>query len=568
MISRRKFIKGTGLAALAHAVACESSSDAAPATDAGGDSTSGSDDLGATDGDEDVDEPNDLGASSDANDDASEDVTPDTGPKEPLPEYEYDGPLGPEDLFRHNVASGDPLEDRVILWTRTSTQGTDPLDVFYEMALDAEFVDRVAAGWTQAHPDDDFTVKVDPTGLAASTTYYYRFKALGRTSPIGRTRTTGGRTRLRLALASCQEYQNGYYYAHRHIGSRADLDAVVFLGDYIYEYGPRSGAVRDIAPQKSITTLEEVRERYSHYRLDHDLQEAHRQHPWFVVWDDHEFGNNAWNGGGFGRTGAGWDARRELCEKVWREWLPVRGKLGDPIYRAFEFGDFASLVMLDTRIEGREEPINPNAPEGFDAPDRTLLGAEQEAWFAARAAEAGDRWFLVAQQVMMAPLTDGTSPLNYDQWDGFPAARDRLYDAVAENGIDSMVVFTGDIHSTWGNDLPRDFLTYDPSTGDGSMGVELVTPGITSFAPSFEGVAELAQQLNPHIRHAEVGSQGYTLVDFDASRVKATWVYAKDIQGDDPAMNDDTTVTCPKGDRKWTVGGSADPAPDAPPLAP
>ena len=311
-----------------------------------------------------------------------------------------------------------------------------------------------------------------------------------------------------------------------------------------------------------------MRQRYGHYRLDLDLQEAHRQHPWFVVWDDHEFGNNAWQGGGFGRTGAGWNVRRELCEKVWREWLPVRGQLGDPIYRAFEFGDFASLVMLDTRIEGREEPINPNAPEGFDAPERTLLGAEQEAWFAARAAEAGDRWFLVAQQVMMAPLTDGASPLNYDQWDGFPAARDRLYDAVAENGIDSMVVFTGDIHSTWGNDLPRDFLTYDPSTGDGSMGVEIVTPGITSFAPSFEGIAELAQQLNPHIRHAEVGSQGYTLVDLDEARVKATWVYAKDIQGADPAMTDATTVTCPKGDRRWSVGGTADTAPDAAPLAP
>jgi alkaline phosphatase D len=215
-----------------------------------------------------------------------------------LPQYEYDGEPGPEGLFAHGVASGDPLPDAVVLWTRVSPEGAGPLDVFWEVAPDEALADRVGAGWTATDGERDFTVKLDAAGLAPATPYFYRFRALGRTSRPGRTRTapSGAVDRLRFGVVSCQRYTDGYYHAYRALAARPEIDAIIHLDDYIYEDGAQ-GPVRPHDPPRELNALEDYRRRYAQYRSDPDLQAAHATFPFVTVWDDHESANNSWRDG-------------------------------------------------------------------------------------------------------------------------------------------------------------------------------------------------------------------------------------------------------------------------------
>ncbi len=520
MTTRRIFIKTTGLATLATALGCGDESGAS----AGGDALSA--DLG--------------GGDASSADTASEDAAvEDTAPLPELEDYVYDGPLGPEDLFQHGVASGDPLATSVVLWTRVTQPGAEPVPVFWDVATDPEFTARVAAGWGEAAGGRDFTLKLIATGLAPATTYYYRFRALGRTAPLGRTRTLpdGPTERVRLALGSCAEIQTGWYHAYGHMGGRSDLDAVVFVGDYLYEYGLRAGRLRDTAPPHELTTLEHYRTRYAHYRREPQLQEAHRQHPWIVVWDDHEVANNSWRAGDSnGDTGEVFRARRDAGVAAWHEWMPCRtGELargeggasdaGVAIYRRFDFGDLVRLAVLETRLYGRDEPVNANNPVGVELAERTLLGPQQEAWLDAEISGATQRWVVLGQQIMMAPLTDGVSPINYDQWDGYPAARQRVLDAASARADLGLVVLAGDIHSSWGNDLPG--TGYDGENG--AVGVEFVTPGIASTFPTgLEAVVDVAKLANPHIKYGDVSHRGYVVVDLSRDSVRGTWFHVAD----------------------------------------
>ena len=542
MTTRRQFLKQTGLVALAGALGCEGSSETAePGPDAeGGDAKVGEGDTAQST--EDAPVPEDA---------------PDVGPE--LPTYEHEGPLGPETLFQHGVASGDPLPDRVILWTRCTSGGSAAVPVFWELATDPAFASRVAADWTEATEAADFTVKVDATGLSPGR-YYYRFQALGRTSTVGQTRlpvapdTAPGS--VRFAVASCADYSAGRYHAYRDIAAQ-DLDAVVFLGDYIYEYGNGPNEARPVAPDHEIVSLADYRTRYGHYRTDPDLQAAHQAHPWIVVWDDHEIANNSWRrGDSHGDTGDVYAARLAAATQAWREWLPVRVATDEPIYRRFVFGDLVHLAMLDTRIVGRDEPAEPNAPEGFDAQGRQLLGAAQEAWLLGEMtqAQSAGRWLVLGQQIMVAPLTDGAAPINFDQWDGYPAARERLFSALAEAKVADLVVLTGDIHSSWASDIPRDASTYDPESGDGAVGVEFVAPGITSGFPlDVPELVDFAKLVNPHVKYADVARRGYVLLDIDPDRAEATWRYAVDVLGEDPTVEVGAEAVCQRGARRLSV---------------
>jgi len=227
---------------------------------------------------------------------------------EDLPVYEWNDPLGPDDLFNHGVASGDPLTDGVILWTRVNLEASEPVEVWWEMALDEAFLERTAQGTFTTNADRDFTVKVDASGLMWGRNYFYRFAAQGRWSSTGRTRLAPKSTevsKLRFGVCSCANYAFGYFHGFRHMAARADLDAVLHLGDYFYEYGngayPDGSAaqpqLRMLEPPHETVTLQDYRMRFSLYRRDPDLQECHRQHPFIVVWDDHETANNSWMGG-------------------------------------------------------------------------------------------------------------------------------------------------------------------------------------------------------------------------------------------------------------------------------
>ncbi|WP_299947255.1 alkaline phosphatase D family protein [uncultured Microbulbifer sp.] len=464
--------------------------------------------------------------------------------------------------FQHGVASGDPLTDRVILWTRISPssdpffQSTVPYS--WQVALDPEMRLLVNSGGGVTGPEADYTIKVDASGLQPGTTYYYRFYSNSMDSPIGRTRTLpiGHLDRLRFAVTSCSNYPMGYFNVYREIALRPDLDVVLHLGDYLYEYGPggfgtNAGLEREPIPAKEIVTVQDYRQRYAQYRSDPDLQEVHRQHPFICVWDDHETTNNAWAGGAENHNperGEGdWFDRRSVANRVYFEWMPIRDngildRFGDrAIYRGFRFGNLVDLMMLDTRIAARDKQANWFDQSSANDPARSLLGQRQEEWLyrgLTRSQSDGVRWRVLGQQVMMAQLTLVRDfSINMDQWDGYTAARSRLFDHISQNNIENFVVLTGDIHSSWAWDLasnPFSILEYGPLTGRGALGGEFVTPGVSSSFLDKSHLTDVAaialDGLIPHLKWVDVTQRGYLLMDISHSRAKAHWYHVNTVR--------------------------------------
>jgi alkaline phosphatase D len=495
----------------------------------------------------------------------------------------WDAGPTPTGTFQHGVASGDPLPTAVILWTRVSEQ-TAPSSVTWEIATSADFATITATGTFDTNADRDFTVKVDATGLAPATTYFYRFRLGVMTSPIGRTRTApeGDVERLRFAVCACSSYAHGYFHGYRRIAERADLDAVVHLGDYIYEYGTgKYGDVRDYAPAHEIVTLDDYRTRHAHYKLDRDLQEAHRQHPFITTWDDHESADNSF------ATGAGnhqpdegsWDDRLAAASQAYREWMPFR----DPsegarlqLYRTLRYGDLVDLVILDTRIWARDEQASGATDPDLASETRTLLGTDQEAWLFEQLRTSTARWKLVCQQVMVAQLP---LILNTDAWDGYPAQRGRLLSLLADNPTgerDDVVVLTGDIHSSWASDLtptPTDAATYTPSTGEGALAVEFVSPGITSPGAGPAAERLLRERLpteGPHIKYLDLVRRGYIVLDVDATRAQASWFHLADVTSIAGGAESFSAAweTATGTNHLVESTSPATPRTDAPPLAP
>jgi len=471
----------------------------------------------------------------------------------PLTVRGWQAPSGtPTGLFRHGVASGDPLSDRVILWTRVTPPAghseTTPLNVRWQIASDEKMSAVVARGLTQTAAERDFTVKVDAGNLKPGATYYYAFDSGGEQSPVGRTRTlpARGAQRLRLAQVSCSNYPTGYFNVYRCLANRPDLDAVVHLGDYIYEFA--SGRYSDpsisrgVQPVSEVVTLADYRTRYAYYRNDPDLQAVHRQHPFIVVWDDHELANDAWSGGA-GNHSAGqgdWKVRQRAAYRAYLEWMPIRESPASDIrlYRRFDFGGLADLIMLDTRGL-RDQQVDPANKTAVADSRRTLLGAAQEAWLSdtLRASQrAGTGWRILGQQILFSPLTlPGMNVMRPDVWDGYPAARERVFDVLDNGHITDVAILTGDIHSSWALDVPRDPWTtaYDPRTASGSRAVEIVTPAVSS-PPMFSSqaqrdVAAVLQPLARHLKFLEGDSRGYVLLDVTPKALQADWYFVPTV---------------------------------------
>jgi alkaline phosphatase D len=456
-----------------------------------------------------------------------------------------DAVLGPETLFSHGVASGDPLADRVVLWTRISPETVGAVGVAWEIAEDPGFDRVVTGGAVMTDESLDYTVKVDADGLDAATTYYYRFRAQQRVSPTGRTRTApaGMAERLRFAVASCSKYAEGYFVAYRAIAARHDLDAVIHLGDYIYENGD-SGPVRPHSPPREIVSLADYRERYAQYRSDPDLQEAHRQHPFITVWDDHESTNNSWAGGADNHdpSEGDWFERKATAQRVYSEWMPIRVESPDRIFRRLAYGDLLDVIMLDTRLWGRDEQVPTEDVAAINDPQRSILGFDQEDWLRRRLLESTAVWKVVGQQVIFAqwkvtaaPNSQGGGLVgNNDSWDGYDASRRRVYELLRGNAIDNVVFLTGDVHSSWAMELtedPNNPEAYDPRTGAGSLGVEFVAPGITNTFP-IPGLESVFLNANPHLKWADTANRGYFVLDLDATRAQAAWFHFDRV--DDP----------------------------------
>lgn len=438
--------------------------------------------------------------------------------------------------FRHGVASADPLPDGVVLWTRCTTGGADTVAVDWWVGLSPDEV--LARGTAEASPEHDFTVHVDVGGLEPATTYWYGFSFGDERSPVGRTRTAptaGGH--LRLGLTSCAYWSCGFFTAYANLAAQ-DLDLVVQVGDYLYENDIMRGSrrsVRSHRPAGPLVTLEDYRTRHAQYRTDPDLQALHAAHPIAAAWDDHELIGGTW------REGAGahnpeyhgpWEARRAAALRAYFEWIPLRRSSHESVYRALPLGSLADLVLLDTRIVGRDQPVmHADRPVWTVQPEeRSLLGSEQWRWLEAQATMSTARWLLVGNQVMMSPVRalniGGGRGFNAGQWDGYPAERRRLFELLRRSGwATDVAVLSGDIHSSWGAELP--------------VGAEFVTPSVTtdSFArtvlPAVPGLSAVARRVflaqNRHIRFVDLDHHGYVTLDLTAERVQADWWHVDSI---------------------------------------
>jgi len=476
------------------------------------------------------------------------------------------GPLDPDRLtadaqfapFFHGVASGDPLPDAVIIWTRV-TSTLPSVDVDWYMALDTGMTQIVAQGTVTTDASKDYTVKVDVTGLNPYTTYYYDFFTDNKYSIRGRTRTApqGNQDSLRFAVMSCASYEWGYYNAYKRVAERNDIDAVLHLGDYIYEGEDGTiGAVRPLVPLNELVNLSDYRMRHSYHKLDSDLRDVHQQHPFIVTWDDHETANNSWFAGADGHdpnTQGTWFDRKSAGIKAYFEWLPVR--MPDPndderIYRKLSYGGLVDLFVMDTRLEGREEQeVNVNDP------NRTILGANQFNWLINGMKNSNAQWKVMAQQVMMTPFELAGNNFSDDSWDGYVPERNRLFDSIILNNIQDFVVVTGDIHSGWGSDLPM--ANYDPNTGANSAGVEFVAPSVTTPTLPISVGESIIKFFNEQIKYVDINDHGYFVLDLNQQRAQADWYHVDQVLQPSTSQNYDESWYTATGSRHLTQGSGA-----------
>ncbi|WP_027341652.1 alkaline phosphatase D family protein [Hamadaea tsunoensis] len=501
-------------------------------------------------------------------------------------------------IFGYGVASGDPTADSIVIWTRATpprrrpgdpvaVPGSGlgkPVEVEWELARDRAFQAVVRRGRVRTSAASDHTVKIDVGGLHPYTRYYYRFRAEGETSPVGRTQTSPDEAHrvhaLRFGLVSCSNYTGGYFGAYAALGDRDDLDFVLHVGDYIYEYGngaDRYGpaaliGTRDAEPPTETIDLAGYRLRHALHKADADLAHAHRRHPWITIFDDHEVANNAWATGAENHTPGTegeFDARRRAAYQAYLEWMPFRlpdqhtvPHQGTRFFKRFTFGPLGDLSVLETR-QNRSRQIDvpgfttsgggfiPVGVPAVDAaladPSRHLPEPEQLAWLQDNVSDHHRQWHLVGNQVMMTPVRwpgaalgvpGNLTLLNSDQWDGYQADQNALLGHFASRPARSgdVVVLTGDIHSSWAADLPADRGPggYEPA------GVEFVCPSVTSDGffelvraslpagtPTAVALAATARvtgavaATNPWVRYLDGVGHGYALIDVTPERVQA-----------------------------------------------
>lgn len=473
----------------------------------------------------------------------------------------------PEGLFSLGVASGDPLHDRVVLWTRlvadplAASGGVETGDVelAYDVATDDSFGELVASGTVTAPAALAHSVHLDVAGLDADTWYAYRFRIGDRTSPTGRTRTLpaadASPERFRFVVASCQDFQWGHYAAWRHAADEDGLDAIFFLGDYVYEY-----SVGDQSPSKTgarvwandaAVTLDDYRLRYAQVRADVSLQEAHQRVPWMITWDDHEVSNN------YAGDVASHDVyesrsrdRRLAGYQAWYEHMPVR-ITPEPtdfddmsLHRSFRFGSLASAFVIETREHADPPPCRVDMPDGTpplaytdDRPSceerfdegRTNLGAAQEEWLLSALRTSDTEWNILANPTMFAGMNIGTREepaYTLDMWDGYPAVRNRVLAAIVEAEVSNPVVVTGDWHASFVLDVIPDDAT-DP------LMTEFVVTSISSvvFPTDY-------REANDHIRYFQA-KNGYAVFTVTAEQLVAEFRYLADVW--DPMSPIETT---------------------------
>jgi alkaline phosphatase D len=466
----------------------------------------------------------------------------------------------PRVIFGHGVASGDPLSDRVVIWTRVTTD-EQSVAVGWVLARDVALEDVVASGETHAHADCDHTVHVDVSGLEPATSYHYAFTAGDETSAAGRTRTlpAGDVERVRFAMCSCAKFNAGFFNAYARISEHDGLDFLLHLGDYIYEEAdtppkgqtPGADIERPFDPLHECQTLEDYRRRYAQHRSDPDVQRLHCALAVIATLDDHELADGAWKGGCSEDRSAEhgpWKARREAALQARWEWLPSRPPDPDDptrVFRTIGLGELAAVQLLDIRSR-RDKPVPPPA---MNDPDRSMLGAQQRDWlFGALDGESG-AWQIIATPSIFTrtwsaqpkePLrtallelklmdADGDGP-DYDQWDGYPAERAAHVARLAQ--LNDVVLLSGDIHAS----VAAQVRDEDGAT----VAVEMTTTSLTSQNlddklavanrdPVVTSSEDAFIAAHDHVSWCEFASHGYVVVDVDAHRLRGEWWYVDTV---------------------------------------
>ncbi|MEX0789355.1 MAG: alkaline phosphatase D family protein [Actinomycetota bacterium] len=449
-------------------------------------------------------------------------------------------------VFRHAVASFDPTPGSVLLWTRL----TEASSATWEIATDAGFEQVVGHGTVETGPERDHTVEVDAGGLEPAATYWYRFQSGSEYSPLGRTRTLpdGKVESFTLGIVSCARYSVAPLTVYRAL-AQAEVDVVLHLGDYIYddagEKGPRS---QD--PSRDLITLEDYRLRLAQIREDPDAQALHMRHPMVWLWDDHDFADNAWVGGAKTHDPeehGEWRERRDASIQAHQEWLACRtADPSDPsiIYRSIPIGDLADLVLVDSRIAGRDCQASVPGSKTIDDPTRTLLGERQRQWLAGRLADTSRPWALVANGVVINPIPlslpmakltrpllpegyvtlDNDQVLRDDQWDGYLAERDRLVEMLGRRaGAGARtILLSGDVHSSWA--------FCGPEGPDGTpVALEATTPSVSSAPlgrtrlPGLWRLLDRSARQMDHVRWAEITARGFSVVQVVPEQVRVGW---------------------------------------------
>ncbi|MCH0539932.1 alkaline phosphatase D family protein [Streptomyces sp. MUM 203J] len=488
--------------------------------------------------------------------------------------------------FLHGVASGDPLPDGVLLWTRVtptpdavpgSGKGPDT-EVRWEVAEDKAFSRTVARGAVTATTATDHTVKVDVRGLRPETSYWFRFAAGDSSTGVAETLSPAGRTRttpvydaavpgIRFGVVSCSNWEAGHFASYRHLAARADLDAVLHLGDYIYEYGtgeyPKTRHVlRAHEPRHEIVSLGDYRTRHAQYKSDRDLQALHAAHPVIAIWDDHEFADDTWSDGADNHSpdseGA-WAQRMAAAKRAYFEWMPVRTSTEGTVYRRLRFGRLADLHLLDLR-SFRDQQVRTGSGK-VDDPERTITGRAQLDWLKAGLASSDASWKLVGTSVMISPVAFGSLPshllgpvaelmgipsgglaVNTDQWDGYTDDRRELLTHLKDRGVRNTVFLTGDIHMAWANDVPVTAATYPKSA---SAATEFVVTSVTSDnlddilhvpANTASYIASAAiKAANRHVHWIDMDHHGYGVLDVTDQRSQMDYYVLSDRE--DPAAS-------------------------------
>jgi alkaline phosphatase D len=507
--------------------------------------------------------------------------------------------LWPASGFTHGVASGHPGPGAITLWTRHASVTGAATTLKLEVAEDEAMSRVIARAEAVAGPETWGTAQVRVTGLPEGKWLWYRFTAPdGTMSMVGRTKTlpTGRLDALKLGVFSCSNRPFGHFNAYAHAAVRDDLDAVIHLGDYIYEYqvGSYPEVVmpgREILPANEIMMIDDYRQRYASYRTDPGLQAIHARFPMIAIWDDHEFANDTWQGGAQNhqKDEGVWELRRDAALKAHREWLMTP----DRYWNRYDFGNLVSVMTLDTRMTGRDRQLDLGAalrggPDGIKAfaggewqnPARTLLGAEQEVWFASEVAasvKAGQRWQLIAQQVVMGDIMTPKNALDFlapgadaraqayvkggiaaaqagipgaqDMWSGYPQARRRLLKAMADAGADPIVI-AGDSHNAWAFNH-----SLDGKPVAAEFGVQSVTsPGYESALAADPAVIRAALlQSSAGMQWCDTSRRGYLTLSFSPAETRCDWVFMDTIKTASMATSAPQAAVVKRGKRRMTL---------------